>query len=126
MSTIHQSRRRIFGIIAVLGLTLLAPVAVTAQDAASALAPVAASAAVGTSVDEVRATRALAAQNALQSGDIGSMQEDALFAIVTSNMTAEPTRVLSAQQALRSPDLDSLQEEALSAIVAAGSTEVAR
>ena len=62
----------------------------------------------------------------LQSGDIGSMQEDALFAIVATNMTAEPTRVLSAQQALRSPDLDSLQEEALSAIVAAGSAEVAR
>jgi len=78
MSTTHQSRRRIFGIIAVLALTLLAPVAVNAQDEVADLAPVAAPAAVGTSVDEVRATRALAAQNALQSGDIGSMQEDAL------------------------------------------------
>jgi len=126
MSTTHQSRRRFFSIIAVLALTLLAPVAVNAQDEVADLAPVAAPAAVGTSVDEVRATRALAAQNALQSGDIGSMQEDALFAIVASSMTAEQTRVLTAQQALQSPDLGSLQEEALTAIVEASSAEVER
>jgi hypothetical protein len=124
MFTIQQSRRRIFGIIVMLALTLLAPVTVNAEDEVADLALVAAPAAVGTSVDEVRATRALAAQNALQSGDIGSMQEDALFAIVASSMTAEQTRVLTAQQALQSPDLGSLQEEALTAIVEASSAQV--
>jgi hypothetical protein len=124
MSTTQQFHRRSFGIIVVLALTLLTPVAVIAQDEIADLAPVAASAAVGTSVDEVRATRTLAAQNALQSGDIGSVQEDALFAIVASSMTAEQTRVLAAQQALLSPDLGSLQEEALTAVVEASSAEV--
>jgi hypothetical protein len=123
MSTIQQSRRRFFGIVAVFALMLLAPVAVTAQDEVADLAADAAPAAVGTSIDEVRAIRALAAQNALQSGDIGSMQEDALFAIVASSMTAEQTRVLTAQQALQSPDLGSLQEEALTAIVEASRGE---
>jgi hypothetical protein len=116
MSTTHQSRRRFFSIIAVLALTLLAPVAVNAQDEVADLAPVAAPAAVGTSVDEVRATRALTAQNALQSGDIGSMQEEALFAIAAASMTTEQTRVLAAQRALQSPDLGSLQEDALTAL----------
>lgn len=116
MSTIHQSRRRCSGIITVLALTLLAPVAVTAQDEIADLAPVAAPAAVGTSLDEVRATRALAAQNALRSGDIGSLQEDALFAIVAASTSAEQSRVLAARQALHSPDLGSLQEEALTAL----------
>jgi hypothetical protein len=82
---------------------------------------------------------------------IGSLQEEALFAIVApgpapdatsdcgpveasraanaplagpvTSMTAEQTRVLTAQQALLSPDLGSLQEEALTAIVAASSAE---
>ena len=131
MSTIQQLRRRFSGIIAVLAFTLLAPVAVTAQDEVADLAPVAAPAAVGTGIDEARATRALAthalaAQNALQSGDIGSMQEDTLFAIMASSMTAEQTRVLTAQRALQSPDLGSLQEEALTAIVEASSAEVER
>ena len=124
MSMNHRSRRLLFGSVVMLALTLLAPVAVTAEDEVADLAPVAASAAVGTSVDEVRATRTLAAQNALQSGDIGSVQEDALFAIVASSMTAEQTRVLAAQQALLSPDLGSLQEEALTAVVEASSAEV--
>ena len=124
MSLIHQSSRRFFGIIAVFTLTLLAPVAVTAEDEVADLALVTEPAAVGTSVDEVRATRALAAQNALLSSDLGSLQEDALVAIVASSMTAEPTRVLTAQQALHSPDLGSLQEEALTAIVEASSAEV--
>ena len=123
MSTIHQSRRRIFGIIAVLGLTLLAPAAVTAEDEVAVMAPVAAPAVVGTSADDERATHALAAQRALLTGDIGSLQEEALFAIVAASTTAEQTRVLTAQQALHSPDLGSLQEEALTALVAASSAE---
>jgi len=123
MSTIHQSRRRFSSFIVVLALTLLAPVAVNAQDEVADLAPVAASAAVGTGADDVRASRVLAAERALQSGDIGSMQEEALFAIVASSTTAEQTRVLNAQQALQTPDLGSLQEEALTAIVEASSGE---
>jgi hypothetical protein len=119
MFTIHPSRRRLFGIIAVLGLTLLAPVAATAEDEVAVMAPVAAPAVVGTSAEVVRSTRALAAQRALLTGDIGSLQEEALFAIVAASTNPEQTRVLTAQQALQSPDLGSLQEEALTAIVEA-------
>jgi hypothetical protein len=126
MATIHQSRRRFFSIFAVLALTLLAPVAVTAEDDITALAPVAAPSVDETGAAAVLAARALAAQQALLSGDLGSMQEDALFAIVAASTTAEQTRVLTAQQALQSPDLGSLQEEALTAIVEASSAEVER
>jgi hypothetical protein len=64
---------------------LFAPVAVNAEeDEVLALAPVAAPAVAGTSADEVRATRALAAKRALLSGDIGSMQEERLYAIVAA------------------------------------------
>ena len=126
MSMIHQSRRRFFSIIAVLALTLLAPVAVTAEDDITALAPVAAPSVDETGAAAVLAARALAAQQALLSGDLGSMQEEALVAIVAASTTAEQTRVLAAQQALLSPDLGSLQEEALTAIVEASSAEVAR
>jgi hypothetical protein len=125
MSTTNRSRSLFIGSAVVFAFTLLAPVTVMAEEEVADLAPVAAPAAVGTSIDEVRATRALAAQNALQSGDIGSMQEEALFATVAS-MTAEQTRVLAAQRALRAPDLGSLQEEALTAIVEASSAEVER
>jgi hypothetical protein len=84
MSTMPQSRRRYVSIIAVLALTLVTPLAVNAQEEVSDLAPVAAPAAVGTSAEDVRAIRALAAEHALQSGDIGSLQEDALVAIVAA------------------------------------------
>jgi len=126
MSTIQQSRRRHVGIIAVLALTLLTPVSVTAQDEVAVMAPVAAPAVVGTSAEGVRATRALAAEHALLTGDIGSMQEEALIAIVAASTSAEQTRLLTAQQALQSPDLGSLQEEALTAIVEASGAEVER
>jgi hypothetical protein len=148
MSTSKRSRRRFSGIITVLALTLLAPVAVNAEDEVADLAPVAAPAVVGTSIEDVGATRALAAEQALERGDIGSMQEDALLAIVAAapswdessgygsveasraanampaapatSTTAEQTRVIAAQQALQSQDLGSLQEEALIMVVAAG------
>ena len=127
MFTIHPARRRIFGIIAVLGLTLFAPVAVTAEDEVAVMAPVAAPSVDDTGVDAVRAaTRALAAQRALLTSDIGSLQEEALFAIVAASTTPEQTRVLTAQQALQSPNLGSLQEDALTAIVDASSAEVER
>jgi hypothetical protein len=124
MSTIHQSRRLSFGIAALFAFTLLVPAAVTAEDEVAVMAPVAAPAVVGTSAEDVRAaTRALAAQHALLTGDLGSLQEDALFAIVTASTTAEQTRVHAAQQALQSPDLGRLQEDALTAIVEASSAE---
>ena len=126
MSTTHQSRRLVFGIATLFALTLLAPVAVTAQDDITTLAPVAAPAVVGTSADDVLVPRVLAAQRALLSRDLGSLQEDALLAIVAASPTAEQTRVLTAQQALHSPDLGSLQEEALTAIVDASRAEVER
>ncbi len=125
MSTNHQSRRRFFSIIAVLAFTLLAPVAVTAEEEGAALAPVPGPSVDDTGAGDVRvATRALAAQRALLSGDIGGLQEEALFAIVAISTTAEQTRVLAAQQALQSPDLGSLQEEALTAVVEASRAEV--
>ena len=123
MSTMHQSCRRFFGIIAVLTLTLFAPVAVTADEGGTAPAPVAAPVVAGPSADAVRVSLALAAQRALLTGDIGSLQEEHLRAIVAASMTPEQTRVLAAQQALRSPDLGSLQEEALTAVVEASSAE---
>jgi hypothetical protein len=149
MSTIHQSRRLFFGIAALFVFTLLAPAAVTAEDEVAALVPVTAASVDDTSADDVRvATRALAAQRALLTGGMGSMQEERLLAIVATapspdatsgcgsveasrasighpatSMTAEQTRVLAAQQALRSPDLGSLQEDALAAVVAASSAE---
>jgi uncharacterized protein (DUF2252 family) len=154
MSMIYQSRHRFFGIIAVVAITLLAPMAVRAEEEAVILAPVATASEADNSGDAVRATRALAAERALQSGDIGSLQEERLLAIVApgpsldatsdcgdvevshaanaplaapvTNMTAEQTRVLAAQQALRSPDLGSLQEDALTALVEASSTDVKR
>ena len=127
MFTTHQSRRRIFGIIAVLALTLFAQVAVNAEEEVADLAPVAGPSVDDTSANAVQAaTRVLAAQRALLTGDIGSLQEEALFTILASGMTAEPTRVLTAQRALQSPDLGSLQEEALTAIVEASRAQVER
>jgi hypothetical protein len=153
MSTIHRSRSRVFGLATMFACTLLAPGAVsaqeevadTAQQDVAVLAPVAAPALASTSADDVRAARALAAERALQSGDIGSMQEDRLLAIVAAApswdeisgygaveasratiaypaASASPaqTRVLAAQHALQSGDLGSLQEDTLRAVVAAG------
>ena len=94
MPTIQQSRRRFSGIIAALAFALLAPVGVTAEEEVAALAPVAAPSVDDTSADAARvAARALAAQNALQSGDIGSLQEEALFGIVAGSTTLGFARV---------------------------------
>jgi hypothetical protein len=93
------------------------------------------------------ANRVANAQHALDAGDLGSMQEDALTALVAAgeswdeisgygvleasravighpavNTTAESSRVAAAQQALLSGDLGSMQEEALAAVVAASTT----
>jgi hypothetical protein len=75
----------------------------------------------------------VAAQQALQAGDLGSMQEEALLAVVSASTAWDgprsadavtARRVLAAQHALASAELGSLQEEALTAIVAAEAVEV--
>ena len=154
MSPMHQSRSRVFGIATMFAFTLLAPVAVSAQEEVAdttqqevpVLASVAAPAVGSTSGED---GRAIAAERALLSGDIGSMQEEHLRAIVAAapswdetsgygaveasratigspatSTSAEQTRVLAAQQALRSPDLGSLQEETLTAVVEANNAAV--
>ena len=91
MSTMHQSRRRFFGTIAMLALTLLAPVAVSAQEEVAVLVPVAAPSVDETKVDaELAAAHVLAAQHALQSQDLGSMQEEALRIVVATGTAQGP------------------------------------
>jgi hypothetical protein len=84
MSMNHRSRSLVFGFATVFAFTLLAPAAVTAQEEAAVLAPVAAPSVDETSGEDVRAIRAVAAERALLTGDIGSMQEEHLFAIVAA------------------------------------------
>jgi hypothetical protein len=151
MSTIHCSRSLVFGIATVFALTLFAPVAVTAhEEKVAVLAPVAAPAVVTTSGQDARASRAIAAERALQSSEMGSMQEEHLRAFVdaapswdeisgygaveasrainalpaapSASASAAQTRVLAAQRALQGGDLGSLQEGALRAVVSAAST----
>src|SRR5215210_5330911 len=109
MSTIHPSRLVCIGSAIMFAFTLLVPSGVMAEEEVAALAPVAAPAVVGTSADDARTTRALAAENALQNSDIGSMQEERLLAIVAATAsrdeasgdgTVKASRVLVAQQAL--------------------------
>jgi hypothetical protein len=122
MSTTYRSRSLVFGIATVFALTLLAPLVVTAKEEVAVLAPVAAPSVADPSAEVVRATRALAAERVLQSGDIGSLQEEYFLAIVApaTGTTGEQTRVLAAQQALLSDDLGSMQEEALRIVVGTG------
>ena len=89
MST-NRCSRLVFSVFAaVLTLALSAPLAVnadevsTGEDEVLALAPVTAPGVAVTSVDAVQAA-ALGAQRALLSGDMGSMQEDRLLAIVAA------------------------------------------
>ncbi len=135
MSNPNRSRSLVFGIAAVFALTLLAPPAVTAEEEVIAVVPLAAPSVDETRAEAVRSARAIAAERALQSGDIGSLQEEHLGAIVAAAPTldatsdfgsvagshvAKQTRVLAAQQALHSPDLGSMQEEALIIVVTTG------
>jgi hypothetical protein len=92
MLTNRRSRAAIVAVVAVLTVALAAPIAVHAQDLVvpdedlvPALAPVA-----GLSWDEtsgygaVETSRAVNAQQALLSGDLGSMQEGRLLAVVAA------------------------------------------
>jgi hypothetical protein len=98
MPAIHRFRSVFLGSAAFLALALFAPGVVNADDAIPLVAPVAAPSTDaepvmapvadpsvgGTSADDVRAALALAAQHALLTGDIGSLQEDRLLAIVAA------------------------------------------
>jgi len=103
MFTIPQSRLLCLGSAVALAFMLLAPVAVNAEeDEILALAPVAAPSVDEPSVDAVQAAaRALAAQHALQSGDIGSMQEERLLAIVAAAPSWDETIGYGAVEASR-------------------------
>jgi hypothetical protein len=148
MSTTYRSRNLVFGIATVFAVTLLAPLVVTAEEEVAVLAPVAAPSVADPSAEPVRSTRALAAERVLQSGDIGSLQEEYFLAIVApgpspvptvdfgsaagsrvvnaplvapaTGTTGEQTLVLVAQQALLSHNLGSMQEEALIIVVTTG------
>ena len=77
MRTVHHSRMSFFRIAAVLVGALVTPLAVSAEDQnyATISAP---------GPSEVEASRAIIAERALQSGDLGSMQEQALADVVAA------------------------------------------
>jgi hypothetical protein len=172
MSKIHRSRPAISAFAAVLMLTVSAPIAVHGQDQDLALAPVPAASwdetsgygvveairaepdvyvvpGAGTTADaasgsdSVQLNRVSIVQHALQADNLGSMQEEALAAIVVPgaswdetsgygaveasratighpavSTTNQANRVFAAERALLSHDLGSMQEEALAAVVA--------
>src|SRR5215212_4918382 len=102
MSTNHQSRSLVFGIVTVLAFLLLAPVTVMAEeDEVLALASVVAPYVDNSSADAVRAARALAAKRALLSGDIGSLQEDRLLAFVAATPSWDATSGYESVEAIR-------------------------
>jgi hypothetical protein len=100
MSTNQRSRLWGLGTAVVFAFTLLAPVAVNAQDDVAVLAP-AAPAGDDTTTQDVRAARALAAQRALLTGDIGSMQEEGLYAIVAAAPSWDQTSGYESVEASR-------------------------
>jgi hypothetical protein len=106
MSTNRRSRLVFSVFAAVLTLALSAPLAVnadevsTGEDEVLALAPVTAPVVAVTSVDAVQAA-ALAAQRALLSGDMGSMQEDRLLAIVAAAPSWDDTSGYASVEASR-------------------------
>jgi hypothetical protein len=139
MPTIHRSRTAIAAFVTVLTFALSAPLAVNAQeqviaeelvvaaeDTVPALAPIAVPAVTGTSGDGVRTTRAIAAERALLTGDIGSMQEEHLRAIVAAAPSWDETSGYGAVEASRadvstllSGEVISGQEQGLAMVAAA-------
>jgi hypothetical protein len=116
MFTIHRSRSVLLGSAAFLALALfapgvvnaddaiplIAPVAGPATDAVPVVAPVAAPSVDDTSADAVRAAAlTLAAQSALLTGDIGSMQEEHLLAIVAGAPSWDATSGYGSVEASR-------------------------
>lgn len=122
MRTVHHSRMVFLGIATVLVGTLVTPLAVGAEDqnhaTISALGP-----------SEVEASRAIIAERGLLSGDLGSMQEQALADVMAAATAEDETAGSDAVEAARaaslaqfravewslsdSLDLGSMQEQAL-------------
>jgi hypothetical protein len=131
MLTIHRSRTAISAFAAVLMLALSAPIAVHAQDQVPAeervlvaedrglaLAPVAglswdktsgygsveasrAAIALPATSTTTETNRVLVAQHALAAGDLGSMQEDVLFAVVAASASWDVTSGYGSVEASR-------------------------
>ena len=107
MSTIHRSRTIISSFAAVFMVALSAPIAVHAEDPVvpveeQALAP---ASIPGPSVS-VADSRVSAAQQALLSPDLGSMQEEALLAVVATAMSWDQTSGYGVVEAIRAePDV---------------------
>lgn len=122
MPSIHRFHRTMLGLAAVVSIVVVAPTSAQKTEDVFTIAP----------ASSVLDRRAVTAQQALQAGDLGSLQEEAMIAIVSANTspldirdanTVTARRVLVAQHALTSNDLGSLQEEALTALVdAAGAS----
>jgi hypothetical protein len=122
MRTVHHSRMSFLGIAAVLVGTLVTPLAVGAEDQnhATISAP---------GPSEVEASRAIIAERALLSGDLGSVQEQALADVMAAATAEDDTTGSDALEAARgaplaqfravewslsdSLDLGSMQEQAL-------------
>ena len=117
MSTIQRSRTAVPALIAVLMFALSAPVPVIAQDEDLALAPAGptwdetsgygsveasrATVALPASSTTAEANRVAAARRALLSSDLGSMQEEALSALVEAATTWDETSGYGALEASR-------------------------
>jgi hypothetical protein len=122
MRTVHHSRMSFLGIAAVLVGTLVTPLTVGAEDQNHATIS-------ASGPSEVEASRVIAAERALLSGDLGSMQEEALADGVAAAMAVDGTTSADAVEAARaaplaqfravewslsgSLDLGSMQEQAL-------------
>ena len=122
MRTVHQSGMSLLGIAAVFVGTLVTPLAVGAEDQIHAMVS-------APSAEVVEANRVIAAERALQSGDLGSLQEQVLADIVTAATVQEETIGYASVEATRgapmaqfravewslsdSLDLGSMQEQAL-------------
>ncbi len=110
-------RAAVFGLVAVFGVALAAPVAVAAQELTQALAPAEttwdessgynsvetnrAAYALTTSPSGVEASRVITAQLALSGGDLGSMQEEALFAVLAAGSAWDDASGYGAVEASR-------------------------
>ena len=122
MRTVHQSGISVLGMALVLAGLLATPTAVNAEDQVHAIVPVPGPA-------KVETRRVIAAERALQSGDLGSVQEQVLADIVAAATVRDETTGYASVEATYaarlaqfrtvewslsdSLDLGSMQEQAL-------------
>ena len=122
MRTVHQSGMSLLGIAAVFVGTLVTPLAVGAEDQIHAMVS-------APSAEVIEANRVITAERALQSGDLGSGQEQVLADIVAAATVQDETTAPDTVEATRaaqlaqfrtvewllsaSMDLGSMQEQAL-------------